>query len=153
MQSAIAGTEPSSRLLAACIVARVRLNHVTLPVRDVESSARFYARLGLTQIVASYPDYARFLAAEGDTTLSLQRVETPPSQPSATIHFEVEDVDLVVRELEDAGLIFVSEPVDEPYLWREAVLLDPDGHRVFVYHAGENRLDPPWRLPAPPAGC
>jgi hypothetical protein len=57
-----------------------------------------------------------------------------------------------VRELKGAGVSFVSEPVDEPYLWREAVLLDPDGHRVFVYHAGENRLDPPWRLPAEPAG-
>jgi catechol 2,3-dioxygenase-like lactoylglutathione lyase family enzyme len=31
---------------------RVRLNHVTLPAADVESSATFYARLGLTQIVA-----------------------------------------------------------------------------------------------------
>lgn len=30
--------------------------------------------------------------------------------------------------------------------WREAILLDPDGHRVFIYHAGENRLDPPWRV-------
>lgn len=137
----------------ACIVAPVRLNHVTLPVSDVESSARFYARLGLIQIVASYPDYARFLAADGDTTLSLQRVDAPPSEMKATIHFEVEDVDSAVRALEDAGLAFVSEPVDQPYLWREAVLLDPDGHRVFVYHAGENRLDPPWRLPAPPAGA
>jgi catechol 2,3-dioxygenase-like lactoylglutathione lyase family enzyme len=131
----------------------VRLNHVTLPASDVESSARFYARLGLIQIVASYPDYARFLAADGDTTLSLQRVDAPPSEPNATIHFEVEDVDRAVRALEDAGLAFVSEPVDQPYLWREAVLLDPDGHRVFVYHAGENRRDPPWRLPAPPAGA
>jgi catechol 2,3-dioxygenase-like lactoylglutathione lyase family enzyme len=131
----------------------VRLNHVTLPVSDVESSARFYARLGLIQIVASYPDYARFLAADGDTTLSLQRVDAPPSEPNATIHFEVEDVDGAVRALEDAGLAFVSQPVDQPYLWREAVLLDPDGHRVFVYHAGENRLDPPWRLPDPPPGA
>jgi catechol 2,3-dioxygenase-like lactoylglutathione lyase family enzyme len=129
---------------------RVRLNHITLPVTDVESSARFYGRLGLTQIVASYPDYARFLAPEGDTTLSLQRVEDPPSEPRASIHFEVEDVDRTVEELEGTGVKFVSDPVDEPYLWREAVLLDPDGHRIFVYHAGENRVDPPWRLPAKP---
>jgi hypothetical protein len=31
-------------------------------------------------------------------------------------------------------------------------LLDPDGHRVFIYHAGKNRLDPPWRL-APATGA
>jgi catechol 2,3-dioxygenase-like lactoylglutathione lyase family enzyme len=22
-----------------------------------------------------------------------------------------------------------------------------DGHRLFIYHAGANRLNPPWRLP------
>jgi hypothetical protein len=32
------------------------------------------------------------------------------------------------------------------YLWREAILLDPDEHRIFIYHAGKNRLDPPWRV-------
>lgn len=131
----------------------MRLNHVTLPVADVESSARFYGRLGLSQIVASYPDYARFLAPEGDTTLSLQRVEDLPSEPRTTIHFEVQDVDRAVADLTAAGFEFVEDPVDQPYLWREAVLLDPDGHRIFVYHAGVNRLDPPWRLPARPAGA
>jgi organic hydroperoxide reductase OsmC/OhrA/catechol 2,3-dioxygenase-like lactoylglutathione lyase family enzyme len=124
----------------------MRLNHVTLAVRDVESSARFYARLGLTQIVADYPGYARLLAPSGDTTLSLHRATNPVSEPSASIHFEVDDVDCVVEELERAGFSFVCDPLDQPYLWREAVLLDPDGHRVFIYHAGKNRLDPPWRL-------
>ncbi|MFI5005695.1 MAG: VOC family protein [Solirubrobacterales bacterium] len=126
----------------------MRLNHVTLAATDVERSARFYSRLGLTQIVADYPDYARFVSPEGDVTLSLDRVESLPAQPTASIHFEVGDVDRTVGELERAGFVFASAPVDQPYLWREAVLLDPDGHRVFIYHAGGNRLDPPWRLPA-----
>jgi catechol 2,3-dioxygenase-like lactoylglutathione lyase family enzyme len=126
----------------------VRLNHVTLPATDVEASAGFYNRLGLEQIVADYPDYARFVAPDGDTTLSLHRVEAPPV-PGASVHFEVDDVDATVARLRSAGFEFVQEPVDEPYLWREAVLLDPDGHRLFVFHAGVNRLDPPWRLPRP----
>lgn len=130
----------------------MRLNHITLPASDVERSARFYARLGLVQIVASYPDYARFVAPVGDTTLSLHHVEKAPSAPSASVHFEVDDVDRTVEELGRAGFSFVCEPVDQPYLWREAVLLDPDGHRVFIYHAGENRLDPPWRLRDEPGG-
>jgi catechol 2,3-dioxygenase-like lactoylglutathione lyase family enzyme len=124
----------------------MRLNHVTLAVGDVEASARFYARLGLTQIVADYPDYARFVAPQGDTTLSLHRVEQLSSEVGASIHFEVDDVDLRVRELESAGFDFIEDPIDQPYLWREAILLDPDGHRIFIYHAGENRLNPPWRL-------
>lgn len=104
----------------------------------------FYLRLGLTQIVASYPHYARLVAPDGDTTLSLHQADTV--ETDASIHFEVEDVDGTVERLKRAGFEFICGPVDQPYLWREAILLDPDGHRIFVFHAGENRLDPPWRL-------
>jgi catechol 2,3-dioxygenase-like lactoylglutathione lyase family enzyme len=124
----------------------MRLNHVTLEVNDVEASADFYVRLGLTQIVASYPDYARLLAPAGDTTLSLHRSELASPQRTASIHFEVQDADEAVAELARAGFRFASEPVDQPYLWREAILLDPDGNSIFIYNAGRNRLDPPWRL-------
>jgi|ERR1700691_1944847 len=123
----------------------MRLNHITLPASNVEDSVEFYVRLGLTQIVADYPAYARLLAPAGDTTLSLHQTNDAV-QTSASIHFEVDDVDLTVQQLEQAGFEFVCDPVDQPYLWREAILLDPDGHRIFMYHAGENRLDPPWRL-------
>lgn len=122
----------------------VRLNHITLPAHDVEASAEFYRRLGLTQIVADYPDYARFLSPEGDTTLSLHKAEPVPDQ--ASIHFEVEDVDRITADLQKAGFELECEPIDQPYLWREAILLDPDGNRIFIYHAGENRVNPPWRL-------
>jgi catechol 2,3-dioxygenase-like lactoylglutathione lyase family enzyme len=124
----------------------VRLNHVTLAVSDVEASAAFYVRLGLMQIVANYPDYARLAAPDGDTTLSLHRVADTSPASSASIHFEVDDVDRAVQELKASGLRFACDPVDQPYLWREAILVDPDGHRIFIYHAGTNRLDPPWRL-------
>jgi catechol 2,3-dioxygenase-like lactoylglutathione lyase family enzyme len=144
--AAQAAAPGESHRRAASRVERVRLNHVTLSVGDVARSADFYVRLGLVQIVADYPGYARLEAAEGDTTLSLHRVEHASPQPSASIHFEVDDVDRAVHALERAGFRFVSDPIDQPYLWREAILLDPDGNQVFVYHAGENRLNPPWRL-------
>ncbi len=124
----------------------MRLNHVTLRVSDVEASADFYARLGLRQIVANYPDYARFVSPEGDATLSLQRAERSTVDPTASIHFEVDEVDGAAQALERAGFELACPATDQPYLWREAILLDPDGHRVFIYHAGESRLDPPWRL-------
>lgn len=125
----------------------MRLNHVTPSVLDVARSADFYVGLGLGQIVADYPDYyARLEAAESDTTLSLHRVEHASPQPCASIQFEVDDVDRAVRALKRAGVDFVSDPVDQPYLRREAIRPDPDGKQVFVYHAGEDRLNPPWRL-------
>jgi catechol 2,3-dioxygenase-like lactoylglutathione lyase family enzyme len=123
----------------------VRLNHITLPARNVEHSASFYVRFGLTQIVANYPHYARLLAPDGDTTLSLHQVDEV-ADSGASIHFEVENVDRTVQRLKQAGFAFVCDPVDQPYLWREAILCDPDGHRIFIFHAGKNRIDPPWRL-------
>ncbi len=126
----------------------MRLNHVTITVSDIERAVEFYRRLGLRQIVANYPTYARFVSPQGDTTLSLHGVGTgttlPP--PATSIHFECDDVDATVAELKQKGLSFDMDPTDQPYLWREAILRDPDGNPIFLFHAGENRLDPPWRL-------
>jgi len=51
-----------------------------------------------------------------------------------------------VATLQHAGLSFMQEPRDEPWLWREARLLDPAGNVVCLYRAGANRLNPPWRI-------
>ncbi|MEM7380928.1 MAG: VOC family protein, partial [Bacteroidota bacterium] len=37
-------------------------------------------------------------------------------------------------------------PRDQSWLWREARLKDPDGNTLILYHAGENRKNPPWRI-------
>jgi hydroxymethylpyrimidine/phosphomethylpyrimidine kinase len=59
----------------------------------------------------------------------------------------MEDLDARVAALEAAGLVFLSGPQDQPWLWREARLRDPAGNEIRLYHAGENRRFPPWRLP------
>jgi catechol 2,3-dioxygenase-like lactoylglutathione lyase family enzyme len=125
----------------------VRLNHVTLRVADLGRSVEFYRRLGLVQIVAD-DGYARLVCPEGDSTLSLESRGAPSDagEGSVSIHFESERLDQLVAELEAEGIEFEQEPTDQPYLWREAILRDPDGHRLFIYHAGVNRLNPPWRL-------
>lgn len=124
----------------------MRLNHVTLRVADLERSVGFYRSLGLIQIVAS-DGYARFVCPDGDSTLSLESREgSAADRGSISIHFESERLDELVAQLVAEGVEFEQPPTDQPYLWREAVLRDPDGHRLFLYHAGSNRLDPPWRL-------
>jgi uncharacterized glyoxalase superfamily protein PhnB len=67
--------------------------------------------------------------------------------PTVSVYLESDRLDPLVGELKAAGVEFEHEPIDEPYLWREAVLRDPDGHRLVLFHAGINRLNPPWRLP------
>ena len=127
----------------------MRLNHVTVSVTDIERSVEFYKRLGLEQIVASYPHYARFVCPDGDSTFSLHGLATGEELPqqSTSVHFECDDLDGKVAELKRNGVEFDMDPTDQPYLWREAILRDPDGNLIFLFSAGENRLNPPWRLP------
>ena len=96
-------------------------------------------------IVASPPRYARFESA-GGSTLSIHSAAAVPADSDAIIYFEVEDVDSEVERLKEAGLQFESEAQDQSWLWREARLRDPAGNRICIYHAGENRRFPPWRL-------
>lgn len=121
------------------------LNQITLACVGYGASVEFYKTLGLTQIVDSPPRYARFETPSG-STLSIHSVESVAESSGVTIYFEVEDVDAKVAELEEAGLEFHTKPVDQRWLWREAHLRDPAGNEICIYHAGENRRYPPWRI-------
>jgi len=124
----------------------MNLNQVTLPTRDVSESVSFYRGLGLTLIVDSCPRYARLECPTGGATISLHHTENLPGSPGATIYFEVDDVDGTVERLQHMGLRFEHPPVDQPWLWREARLRDPAGNVICLYHAGDNRRHPPWRI-------
>ncbi len=124
---------------------RMNLNQATVPARDYAESVRFYAGLGLHQIVDSPPRYARF-ECPGGATFSIHVEETPSSPGDGVIYFETSDLDALVHRLQSQGFEFQSLPQDQPWLWREARLLDPAGNRICLYWAGENRRFPPWRL-------
>lgn len=124
----------------------MRLNQVLIRVSDLERSASFYSLLGLRRIVAT-STYCRFVCPDGDSTLSLDLVDGPVMPSSTVVYFECDDLDSRVAELKRLGLEFEHDPVDQRWLWREAHLRDPDGHRLCLFWAGENRLRPPWRLP------
>ena len=120
----------------------MRLNQVTVGVTDYDAAVDFYTRLGLTQIVDAPPRYARFETPGGET-FSIHRAES--GAPGTVVYVEVEDVDAFVAGLD---LPRTSAPADERWLWREARLTDPSGNAICIYHAGENRRFPPWRIGA-----
>ncbi len=121
------------------------LNQVTLPCTDYDASVRFYTLLGLTQIVDSPPRYARFETKAG-ATLSIHSGGSPTEDADVVIYFETANVDREVRRLQDLGLEFETAPTDQHWLWREAYLRDPAGNLICIYHAGQNRRYPPWRI-------
>lgn len=130
---------------------RVDLNQVTLPSRDLARGAAFYRLLGLLQIVENLPSYVRFEMPSGNSTLSLILTEPLAAPTGVTVYLECEDLDARVAELKTSGVRFDTDPTDQPWLWREASLRDPDGNVICLFFAGENRKNPPWRLATPPA--
>ena len=123
----------------------MNLNQVTLPSLDIPASVGFYTAMGF-ELIVSEPHYARFKSTAGDATFSVHAVERLNEPSQAVIYFECIALDRQVADLKSRGFSFTQDPRDEPWLWREARLEDPSGNVVCLYHAGKNRLDPPWRV-------
>lgn len=122
----------------------MRLNQLTLTVSDIPRSKAFYERLGFHLLVNS-PHYCRFLAPDGGTTFSIHVGEVAETG-GTVLYLETDNVDAEAERLTALGIDFETKPTDQSWLWREADFRDPDGHRWKLYHAGENRVDPPWRV-------
>lgn len=124
----------------------MNLNQVTLPSLDVEKATKFYKTLGLHLIVDARPRYVRFECPDGDATLSIHEVDELQKGQGVTIYFEDDNLDTWVSQLLKKGIVFSELPKDQSYLWKEARLKDPDGNNLILFHAGENRKNPPWRI-------
>ncbi|MGI9265867.1 MAG: VOC family protein [Gammaproteobacteria bacterium] len=124
----------------------MNLNQVTVPAVDVAESVAFYRQLGLRLIVDSVPRYARFECPDGESTFSIHRVKGIPDTSGLTVYFECDDLDETVLRLRNQGMHFESEPKDQRWLWREAYIRDPAGNEICLFHGGENRRHPPWRI-------
>lgn len=124
----------------------MNLNQVTIYTDKPLETTEFYQHLGLELIVDSLPRYARLLCPDGDATLSIHISDEPFSPSNIVLYFECEDLDQQVLELKKLGLKFEQEPIDQTWLWRESYLRDPNGNRICLYYAGENRQNPPWRV-------
>ncbi len=124
----------------------MKLNQVTIYSAKPTESIEFYKKLGLRLIVDSAPRYVRFECPDGNSTLSISFKEDILPSSNITLSFECKNLDEEVKRLQKIGLIFEQEPIDQTWLWREAYLIDPTGNRICLFFAGENRLNPPWRV-------
>jgi hydroxymethylpyrimidine/phosphomethylpyrimidine kinase len=123
----------------------LRLNQVTITGTNYERSVDFYRRLGLKQIVDNPPDYARFETG-GGATFSVQIDPEEKIFATTAVYLECDDLDDRVEQLARSGIPFEHGPRNQPWMWREARLRDPDGNIIFLYKAGEARRFPPWRI-------
>lgn len=124
----------------------MRLNQVTVPTLDLNRSIKFYQTLGLKLIVHSSPHYARFECPQGESTFSVQLVDTLPHGDGIHVYFEIEQLDEKVEQLIAKGIPIDELPNDKRWLWREARVKDPDQNQIILFFAGTNRIHPPWRI-------
>ncbi|MDC8830602.1 VOC family protein [Alteromonas gilva] len=122
----------------------MELNQVTLPVNNMPEAVEFYRTLGFTLIVDT-PHYARFSCPDGNATFSLS-LHSEAFTNSSVIYFEHEQLNELVDDLLSKGIEFEQLPTDQRYLWKEAILHDPSGNKIKLFWAGENRLNPPWKV-------
>lgn len=124
----------------------MNLNQITVPSIDISKSIVFYKTLGLELIVEALPHYARFKCPEGESTFSIHLVDELPKGDGVYVYFENKNIDSYVNELIEKGITFDELPNDKSWLWREARLKDTDGNQLIIFYAGENRINPPWRI-------
>ena len=124
----------------------MNLNQVTVHTDKPLETVEFYQKLGLEIIVDSLPRYARLECPDGESTLSVHETETVSNNSNITLYFECENLDEEFMRLMKLGLTFEREPIDQSWLWHEAYLKDPNGNRICLFHAGENRKNPPWKV-------
>lgn len=128
----------------------MNLNQVTIYTKKPVETVEFFEKLGLICIVDSLPRYARLECPDGESTLSVNQAEIRPvgSVPACniTLYFECEDLDDEVARLKSVGLVFDEDPADREWLWRQSYLKDPNGNKICLFYAGDNRKNPPWRV-------
>jgi catechol 2,3-dioxygenase-like lactoylglutathione lyase family enzyme len=124
----------------------MNLNQVTIFSERPVETTEFFQKLGLILIVDSLPRYARLECPDGEATLSVNIADHVAASNDVVLYFECTDLDARVNELKALGLTFDEDPTDRPWLWRQAYLKDPNGNRICLFYAGENRKNPPWRV-------
>ena len=106
----------------------MKLDQVTVIARDYDASVAFYRALGLTQIVAAPPRYARF-ECENGATFSLHLDAAGEAPGGTVVYFELDDLDATVERLKRQGMTFSQEPRDERWLWRRRGCMIPRATR------------------------
>jgi catechol 2,3-dioxygenase-like lactoylglutathione lyase family enzyme len=124
-----------------------RLQHIGIPVTDLDRSATFYKRLGFTDVMHAGFDYnggkgkVKMMQLK-DITLELYQMPEPELAQIRTrqngridhIAFDVDDIEQTYAVLKNGGFFIVEpQPVFMPF-WKKGcryfIMLGPDGERL-----------------------
>jgi glyoxylase I family protein len=122
-----------------------KVHHIAIICRDYNVSKAFYTDvLGLTVVREVYREerdsYKLDLALNGEYIIELFSFPNPPERPSRPeaaglrhLAFQVDDLDLVVKTLEQKGVLAEPIRIDEFTGKRFTFIADPDRLPVEFY--------------------
>ncbi len=111
----------------------MKLDHLNLPVKDLDRSRAWYvATLGL-KVEFEVPD-RRTVALQDDEGFALFLQEKPSvaSNGGVALWFQVDDVDVAFAAWSARGIAFVHGP-EKTFWGYGAELADPDGYLVRLW--------------------
>jgi len=124
---------------------RVTLDHLALHVRDLDTSARFYAEvLGLTEIPAAAPG-RRWMSLSSGQALHLLDGRTQPVADVRSVHtaFQSDNLPELIRRLDARGIPWGNFQGQRGVMSqartdgvRQIFFQDPDGYWLEVNNAG-----------------
>jgi catechol 2,3-dioxygenase-like lactoylglutathione lyase family enzyme len=124
-----------------------RLDHVSLPVRDLTTSLHFYQSMFGFTVIPIEPDHPtiRWLSISGLNALHLTQGDISGLRLEKTVHFalRIGDLDAFAADLASRGVPFSDWPGrlgqigHAPGGYRQIFVQDPDGYWIEINdHAG-----------------
>jgi len=114
-----------------------RIARVTVSVTDLAASLALYRDvIGLAELYAA-DDLTMLTTDPDDTTgaatqVLLHRRTPTPGDAGVAVSFGVPDVDAATEAAVAAGATVLDPPADQPWLERQSVLRDRDGHLLCL---------------------
>ncbi len=112
-----------------------KLNLFVVYVKDIERSVDFYKNVLHLQEDEVEDGMAFFSLGSGEdqVTLMLHIADEPtPVDYGVAIEFLVDDVEEAVTSIREAGGTIIQEPIDREWGVKEAIIADPDGHKIWL---------------------
>jgi len=112
-----------------------KLNTIIVPVKDLNKSIDFYKDVLYLEQAFTDKSMAFFSVGTQDfnTTILLHSMDKPePAEKGIVIEFLVDDILSAVSSIRNNNGKIVQDPIERPWGVKEAVITDPDGHRIWL---------------------
>jgi predicted enzyme related to lactoylglutathione lyase len=112
---------------------RFNKSRVTLGVKDVAKSLRFYREALGFEVLHTMGEPASFAILQaGSTGMALVKSERPAVAEFACVYFELDGVESLLSRCQSANAKIATPLTRQPWGNYDFVVEDPDGHKIAL---------------------